>query len=199
VKTVLGIILGVAVGIIGLGLVLELVMRNPLSAALRPPVNTVSVNINQTQLVKKYIYAEKDFAIRVPGKEPRFFGLLEAERLYLNTGRCSAGIDYSRQAFQVVERNEGSILIRIPPPEIFPCTFIEAGQLWDGSGFVVASTELSNRLARIAFDELQAQAPHSDLLDKAKSEALDQAELDMYRVGFQKVRVEFLQPAEPRP
>jgi hypothetical protein len=199
VKTVLGIILGVAVGVIGLGLVLELVIRNPISSALRPPANTVDVNLNQTQLVKKYIYAEKDFAIRVPGKEPRFFGLLEAERLYLNTGRCSAGIDYTKAAFQVVERNERSIFIRIPPPEIFPCTFIEAGQLWDGSGFVVASTDLSNRLARIAFEELQTQAPRSDLLDRAKTEALDQAELDMFRVGFEKVRVEFPPASEQRP
>ena len=196
-KTVLGIILGVAVGVIGLGLVLELVMRNPITSAFRPPANTVDVSLNQTQLVKKYIYAEKDFAIRVPGKEPRFFGLLEAERLYLNTGRCSAGIDYSRQAFQVVERNERSVFIRIPPPEIFPCSFIEAGQLWDGSGLVVASTELSNRLSQIAFDELQAQAPKSDLLDKARTESLDQAELDMFRVGFEKVRVEFQQPRQP--
>jgi hypothetical protein len=195
VKTVVGIALGVGFGVIVVALLAWFVVRDPITSIFGPPKTTVSVNLNQTQLVKKYIYAEKDITIRVPGKEPRLFGLLEAERLYLNTGRCSAGIDYSRQNFEVVERQERSIFIRIPPPELFLCTFIEAGQLWDGSGLVVASTDLSNRLASVAFDELQAQAPKTDLLDKARIEALDQAELDMYRLGFEKVRVEFQQDA----
>ncbi len=192
-KTVLGVALGVGFGVIGLGLLAWFVLRDPIASIFGPPKTTTSVNLNQTQLVKKYIYAEKDITVRVPGKEPRLFGLLEAERLYLNTGRCSAGIDYSHQNFEVVERQERSIFIRIPPPELFLCAFIEAGQLWDGSGLVVASTDLSNRLASVAFDELQAQAPKTDLLDKARIEALDQAELDMYRLGFEKVRVEFQQ------
>jgi hypothetical protein len=192
-KTVLAVGLGVALGAFGLGLFAWSGVRDPIMSIFGAARPTASVNLNQTQLVKKYIYAEKDFAIRVPGKEPRFFGLLEAERLYLNTGRCSAGIDYGRQTFEVVERNERAIFIRIPAPEIFPCAFLEAGQLWDGSGFVVASTDLSNQLANTAFAELQAQAARTDLLDKAKSEALDQAELDMYRLGFEKVRVELQQ------
>lgn len=195
-KAMLSIMMGVALGVVGLGLLARLIVGDPLINMLRPPGPTVEINLNQTQLVKKVIYAEKDIALRVPGREPRFFGLIQAERLYMNTGRCSAGIDYTRQSFQVVERQERSIYLRIPLPEIFPCVLLEAGQLWDGSGFVTASTDLSNRLAAVAFDDLQEQAPKTDILDRARSEALDQAELDMRRIGFDNVRVEFQQAAQ---
>jgi len=195
-RTMVAVALGIGVGVLGLGYLARSGVRDPFSGFFGAPKTEATVNLSQTQLVKKYIYAEKDFSIRVPGKEPRLFGLLEAERLYLNTGRCSAGIDYARQSFEVVERDAKSIFIRIPQPEIFPCTFLEAGQLWDGSGFVVASTDLSNRLATTAYSDLQTQAARTDLLDKAKGEALDQAELDMYRLGFEKVRVELQRPSE---
>lgn len=152
----------------------------------------VQVDREAARLVHKSVYAQQTLTIHITGKEARVFGVIQAERLVIASGTCSAGVDHDQTPPDIYEY-QGTMHVILAEPTILDCG-LGSVTSFDGGGIIPASTDLSNRLHEEAVKELQQQAEQSDLVAKARENAIIQVELFLRRLGFQQVLITFKKP-----
>jgi hypothetical protein len=152
------------------------------------------VDLERARLVHKTAYAERRLTVYLTGTEPRLFGILEARRLAIVHGQCAAGIDYDKYP-AAYESSGKRIRVRIAEPQLLDCG-VTSIQLADAGGLVPASTDLSNRLFDEAYKEIRRRALEEGMLEAARQSAREKTELELRRMGFEEVAVDFVAAPE---
>jgi hypothetical protein len=186
-------VLGVAVALILVALVIAggtLIFRDRLLAlAGVPQTKVIQIDLEEARLVHRTEYAQSSITVHIRGSEPRFFGLIQSERLVIAKGTCRAGTDHDKRS-PILERSEATLYVSIGEPEILGCG-MDSITFFDGRGFLPASTDLSNKLASEALNTIIQQVKDTDLVARSRENARVQTELFMRRAGFEHVIVSF--------
>lgn len=184
-KVLVGVIVGLVIALLGGAAVWKLFPSQG------SEVQVGQINLEKMELVHRTEYARTEISAALVGKEPQLRGLLESTRILVTTGFCLGGIDHEKNPPDVDSNPPArSVTIRVGEPELLDCGITDA-RLFDGAGFIPASSELNNQLYSEAQRQTRENGLKSGLLDQAKKNALDKIELALRKLGFTKVDVLF--------
>lgn len=147
-----------------------------------PKATPLAIIIERAKPAEKTVYAEAYPVVQITGKEPRFFNLLESQRLLIAGGHCTAGINFEKDAPQFQTDPTGMVTIRVIEPELFGCGITEQ-KFFDGTGIIPASQELSNDLSNQVMPLLAESAVRSGILKVARDSAASRIELRLRQVA----------------
>lgn len=211
-KTIISILFGALLTVVFV-LLLAFFFRDPILSLMaggsKTEVKAIAVERQQAKLTDKQVYAESSSTVWVEGKENRGpFGVIEAKRLIVANGTCQAGIDHTKVEPRFLDKDgqpvtgvkpDETLIVEVGQPEVLNCGVTNARYV-DGSGFLPASTDLSNQLYADASRQLRDESVGGDLVTKARVQAEERIELVLRRLGFKDVRVRFVKPSnQPRP